>query len=225
MPGPSARKRVLLPYRDPNRVRPYEEAARAAGLEPVVRVADASLSLDGFAGLMLLGGSDVNPNRYGEQTAPETGQIDDVRDAAEMDLIGQALDRDLPLLAICRGLQILNVYHGGALIQHLGSQLHRPGFEDKAQPAHDIAVEPGSLLARISGANRWSVNSRHHQAARQPGAGLHVSARAGDGVIEALERPDKRFVLAVQWHPEDQLTKYPEQLKLFTTFAQAIDNL
>lgn len=219
----SASKRVLLPYRNPNKVRPYEEAARAAGLEPVAKLADSVLSLEGFGGLMLLGGSDVNPNRYGERPAPETTDIDDGRDAAEIGLIGQALARDLPLLAICRGLQVLNVYHGGSLIQHLGSELHRPGFEDKARTAHDIAIESGTLLARIAGRSRWSVNSRHHQAARAPGAGLRVSARAEDGVIEAVERPDKRFVLAVQWHPEDRFPKSAEQLKLFTAFAEAIE--
>lgn len=219
----SAPKRVLLPYRNPNKVRPYEEAARAAGLEAVAKPAEISLSLDGFGGLMLLGGSDVNPDRYDEKAASETVDIDDARDAAEIDLIGQALARDLPLLAICRGLQILNVYHGGALVQHLDSVLHRPGLEDKAKTAHDVAIEPDTLLARIAGASRWSVNSRHHQAARAPGAGLRVSARAEDGVIEALERPGKRFVLAVQWHPEDQFPKSPEQLKLFTAFADAIE--
>ncbi|MGH9581990.1 MAG: gamma-glutamyl-gamma-aminobutyrate hydrolase family protein, partial [Bryobacteraceae bacterium] len=191
-------------------------------LEPVAQVADGPLSLDGFDGLMLLGGSDVNPSRYGEKAAPETAGIDDGRDAAEMDLIDQALARALPVLAICRGLQILNVYHGGTLIQHLGSELHKPDFEDRANAAHEVAIQPDTLLARIAGTSRWEVNSRHHQAAGNAGAKLRISARAEDGTIEALERPDKPFVLAVQWHPEDQFMKDREQFKLFTSFAEAL---
>jgi putative glutamine amidotransferase len=218
----NSRKRVLLPYRRAEKLSPYQEAARVAALEPVAELANRPLSLDGFDGLMLLGGSDVNPSRYGEKPQPETNESDDERDTAELDLIDQALARDLPLLAICRGFQILNVYHGGTLIQHLGSELHQPGFEDKAKAAHEVIIEPCTLLARIAGTDRWNVNSRHHQAAGKPGAGLCISARAEDGTIEALERPDKRFVLAVQWHPEDQLMKDREQLKIFTQFAEAL---
>jgi putative glutamine amidotransferase len=218
----NSRKRVLLPYRRADKLRSYEEAARAAELEPVAELANRPLSLDGFDGLMLLGGSDVNPSRYGEKPQAETNEPDDERDTAEMELIDRALARDLPVLAICRGLQILNVYHGGTLIQHLGSELHQPEFEDKGKAAHEVTIEPDTLLARIAGVNRWKVNSRHHQAAGKAGAGLRISARAEDAAIEALERPDKRFVLAVQWHPEDQFMKDREQLKLFTRFAEAI---
>ena len=215
-------KRILLPYRVESKLRAYLEAARAAGLEPVAKPADSRLSLDGFDGLMLLGGSDVNPSRYGETPRPETDPPDDARDACELELIDQALARDLPIFAICRGIQILNVYHGGTLIQHLGSTLHDPDFDDKAQTAHAVTIEPGTLLAEAAGNRHWRVNSRHHQAVGKIGTGLHVAARAEDGVVEALERPDKRFVLAVQWHPEDQCIKDAEQLKLFMRFAEAL---
>jgi len=215
-------KRILLPYRVESKLRAYQEAARAAGLEPVAKPADGRLSLNGFAGLMLLGGSDVNPSRYGETPHPETDPPDDARDACELELIDQALARDLPIFAICRGLQILNVYHGGTLIQHLGSALHDPDFDDKAQTAHEVTIEPGTLLAEAAGNSRWRVNSRHHQAVGKIGTGLRVVARAEDGIIEALERPDKRFILAVQWHPEDQFVKDSEQLKLFMRFAEAL---
>lgn len=217
-----SRKRVLLPYRVAGKLRAYEEAARAAGLEPVSQMVNGTLSLDGFDGLVLLGGSDVNPRRYGEKPHPKTNQPDDERDAAEIELIDQALARDLPVLAICRGLQILNVYHGGTLIQHLGSEVHEQRPEDVGRPAHQVVIEPDTLLARVAETNRWQVNSRHHQAAGKAGAGLRVSARAEDGTIEALERPDRTFVLAVQWHPEDQFVKDREQLKLFTRFAEAL---
>jgi putative glutamine amidotransferase len=222
MPRDGSPKRVLLPYRYESKLPSYVNAARAAGLEPVPQLADHPLSLEGFQGLILLGGSDVNPARYGETPQPETEDIDDERDAVELELIDEALARDLPLLAICRGLQILNVSQGGTLIQHLGSELHQPGYADKGQTAHEITIEPDTLLAQVAGADRWRVNSRHHQAAGKVGAGLRVSARAEDGTVEALERPDKHFVLAVQWHPEDQYTKDAAQLRIFTHFREAL---
>jgi putative glutamine amidotransferase len=173
--------------------------------------------------LLLMGGTDVNPKCYGAVTAPETDSPDDERDRVELELLHTALERDIPILAICRGIQILNVYHGGTLIQHLGSTRHDPEKDDHSGPAHEIQFSPDSRLAQIAGATRWEVNSRHHQAVAQVGDGLHVSARdSEDGVIEGLERRDKRFVVAVQWHPEDQLARYPEQLRLFQSFAAAL---
>lgn len=216
--------RVLLPYRHPKKLRAYEEALRSAGLEPVsVLTSGAPLSFDNVSGLLLMGGTDVNPARYGQTPRPETDQSDDERDAAELELIHEALERDLPILAICRGLQILNVYHGGTLIQHLPSpELHDPETATPAEPAHEVIIDPRTLLADVAGASVWHVNSRHHQAVDKLGQHLRISARAPDAVVEALERPDKRFVLAVQWHPEDQISEHPEQLKLFESFAGAL---
>jgi gamma-glutamyl-gamma-aminobutyrate hydrolase PuuD len=221
----SDKRRVLIPYRHETKLRPYEAAARAGGLEPISILTSGRISLDGMAGLLLMGGTDVNPQRYGEAPHSETDQPDDSRDCVELDLIDQAIHRDLPILAICRGLQILNVYHGGSLIQHLfPSDRHDPEFADKSEAAHDITIEPETLLSQIAGVKQWSVNSRHHQAVNKIGASLRVSARdAVDGTVEGLERPDKHFVVAVQWHPEDQLQRYPEQRKLFQRFAQACD--
>jgi putative glutamine amidotransferase len=123
-------------------------------------------------------------------------------------------------------LQILNVYHGGTLIQHLASSdRHHPENDDRSAPVHEVIIEPDSLLAHIAGAAHWKVNSRHHQAADSVGPNLTISARdSDDGTIEGLERRDKRFVLAVQWHPEDQIHKHPEQLKLFQRFAEAVNS-
>lgn len=217
-------RRVLIPYRHPKKVRPYADAVCAGGLEPEPVLTTGRISIDGFAGLLLMGGTDVNPKLYGESANPETDQPDDERDAIELQLLDQAIEKDLPVLAICRGLQILNVHHGGTLIQHLGSQRHDPEIDDKAAPAHDVTIEPDTLLAQIAETSRWQVNSRHHQAADKLGAQLRVSARdPKDGTIEGLEQPDKRFVVAVQWHPEDQLPSDPEQLKLFRRFAQACE--
>jgi putative glutamine amidotransferase len=217
--------RVLLPYRHAKKLRAYEDALRAAGMEPVPGFVGESISLNGFAGLLLMGGTDVNPSRYGEEPQPETDEPDDQRDETELRLIDEAIAKDLPILAICRGLQILNVYHGGTLIQHLSpTEPHDPRLEDKSAPAHEVAIEPDSRLAQIAGATRWRVNSRHHQGAAKIGERLRVSARATeDGVVEGLERRDKRFVVAVQWHPEDQVPKDREQLKLFRAFAEALE--
>jgi gamma-glutamyl-gamma-aminobutyrate hydrolase PuuD len=217
--------RVLLPYRHPKKLKPYESALRAAGLEPVsILTSGGSMPLRDASGLLLMGGTDVNPSRYGQTARPETDQPDDERDAAELAFIHEAFQRDIPILAICRGLQILNVYHGGTLIQHLPSpERHDPDNAGPADPAHEVTIEPHSLLADIAGTSGWKVNSRHHQAVDKIGDMLRVSARAAeDSVVEALERPDKRFVLAVQWHPEDQISEYPEQLKLFQSFADAL---
>jgi putative glutamine amidotransferase len=215
-------RRVLIPYRHAKKVKAYDDAVCAAGVETAPVPTSGHLSLDGFAGLLLMGGTDVNPKRYGEAAQPETDQPDDERDQVELQLIDAAIEKDLPMLAICRGLQILNVYHGGTLIQHLsGVKRHDPGVS-RAIPVHAVTIEPGSLLADIAGAGCWRVNSSHHQAAAQIGGGLRVSARDNeDGTVEALERPDRRFVVAVQWHPEDQVGD-SEQLKLFRRFADAV---
>jgi putative glutamine amidotransferase len=180
--------------------------------------------LDDFGGLLLTGGPDVDPALYGAARHPETEEPDRERDDAEMELVREALDADVPLLAICRGLQLLNVFHGGDLMQHLDTtEHHRQPEGDRAAPVHNILIEPGSLLHAIAGAREWHVNSRHHQGVRNLGRGLRVSAiDPEDGLIEAVERPDKRFVLAVQWHPENQAMVDAEQLRIFQRFGEAL---
>jgi putative glutamine amidotransferase len=218
-------KRVLIPYRHPKKVRAYEEAVRAGGMEPVaICVSDAMPEAAGFAGLLLTGGTDVNPRRYGATAGAETDAPDDERDCVEIEQIHVALERNLPIFGICRGLQLLNVYYGGTLIQHIaGTAKHDPEKEDHSGAAHEVRFEPGSRLAEIARADRWQVNSRHHQAVEKAGDGLRISARdTEDGTVEGLERPDKRFVIAVQWHPEDQIIAHPEHLRLFQSFAAAL---
>jgi gamma-glutamyl-gamma-aminobutyrate hydrolase PuuD len=216
-------KQVLIPFRHPNKVKAYESAARAGGMDPLPVLVGDPMPFENAAGLLLMGGADVNPKRYGEEKLPETDPPDDERDQVELDLIHAALARDLPILAICRGLQILNVYHGGTLIQHLAAIKHDPEKDDHSGPAHKVQFSPGSRLARIAGTGAWQVNSRHHQAVARVGDDLDISARdTEDGVVEGLERHDKRFVVAVQWHPEDQIERYPEQLRLFQSFAAAL---
>jgi putative glutamine amidotransferase len=216
-------KQVLIPFRHANKVKAYEAAARAGGMDPIAAFVGDPISLDTARGLLLMGGTDVNPKRYGEAPQAETDAPDDERDQVELDLIHAALERDLPILAICRGLQILNVYHGGTLTQHLAAIKHDPEKDDHSGPAHDVQFLSGSRLARIAGAGGWPVNSRHHQAVAKVGNDLDISARdSEDGIVEGLERRDKRFVVAVQWHPEDQIVRYPDQLKLFQSFAAAL---
>jgi putative glutamine amidotransferase len=218
-------KRVLLPFREKSRIAPYEAAVRDAGMEPVSKEADQGLVLGDVFGLLLTGGTDVSPQLYGEEPAPETDEhLDLQRDETEMALIAEALYRDLPIFAICRGLQILNVQHGGTLIQHLDtSERHKRRTPDPSVPIHPVAIAPGTKLREIAGTESWQVNSRHHQAAGKVGGGLIVSALDPvDGVIEGLERPDKRFVVAVQWHPEDQAPVNDQQRRLFKAFCNAL---
>jgi putative glutamine amidotransferase len=206
----------------PGASQPYEEALRAAGIEPVLIGSGSSIPSH-FTGLLLMGGSDVSPALYGETRQSKTDTSDDARDALECKLIEQALDRDLPLLAICRGLQILNVQQGGTLIQHLDStDRHRVKTEDRGLPAHQVEIVPGTRLADIFGEPlTMGVNSRHHQAIDRLGEGLLISARFDD-VIEAVERPDKRFVVGVQWHPENMSPTDRRQAGLFQAFAAAV---
>ena len=176
-----------------------------------------------FDGLVLAGGSDVNPALYGEARHAETEESDDERDAMEKRLIEAALEADLPILAICRGMQMLNVALGGGLIQHLPTvDVHRQkGVAD----AHQIRIEAGSRLAAIVGSDKLSVNSRHHQAVapQRLGRGLSVVARRPeDQVIEAMEMPDRDFVVAVQWHPEDRVATHEADRALFAAFADAV---
>ena len=215
-------KTVVMPYRDANKLVAYAKAVRAAGLTPITVPACKAASLDGATGLVLLGGTDVNPRLYGEVPRPETEEPDDDRDAMELELIAEATNKGLPILAICRGLQILNVARGGTLIQHLPSvKGHDPDVTDKAAGVHHVTFEPETILASIAGAPQWHVNSRHHQAAGRIGTGLKVSARAEDGTIEGLEGTNGPFVVAVQWHPEDQVLQNCEQQRLFNRFAEA----
>lgn len=217
-------KEVLVIYREADRIGPYRDALLAAGLNPIMREAFGFLSVAGFGGLVLTGGSDVDPASYGESPQPETEPPDSERDAVEASLIKEALAQDLPILAICRGLQMLNVSQGGTLIQHLNPpDRHEQSDGNRELPVHRVTIQPGTLLANIAGTDTWQVNSRHHQAVRKVASNLRVSAfDPEDRTIEALEHPERRFVLAVQWHPEDQARVDRGQLKLFQSFAAAV---
>ncbi len=216
--------KVALTYNEPHKVAPYAEALRQAGIDAAPVSAEDRRKLAGWRGLLLTGGTDLNPALYGAGALPTDEEPDDARDLMEADLLREALEKDLPVLAICRGMQLFNVAHGGTLIQDLpDARAHVVRGPDAALPAHEVIVEPGTRLADILGAGAHAVNSRHHQAVGRVGDKLRVSARsAGDGVIEGVEREDRRFAVAVQWHPEDQARVNAEQRKLFQAFAKAL---
>jgi putative glutamine amidotransferase len=197
----------------PDKSAPYLAACRAVGLEPV----ENPDTLDAIEGIVLSGGSDVNPLRYEQPPHPETDAPDDPRDERETAAVLAAVQNQLPLLAICRGLQLMNVALGGTLQQHISGHDHK-GLPD----AHSTRVEPSSRLANIVCAADYSVNSRHHQAVDRMGQGLVVTARSGDGIIEAVEIPACPFALGVQWHPEDRVESHQGDRRLFEAFARAV---
>jgi len=204
------------------KIAPYERALREVGIEPVRNPA----SLDSLDGLLLSGGADINPALYG-QTIAGSDEVDDARDELEIRLLREALTADLPVLAICRGLQLFNVAYGGTLVQHLGStQVHRQKAQNaepgKHPAAHRVWVGPDTRLAEIIGPGGHDVNSRHHQAIEIKAEGVIVSAISEDGVIEAIEKPGAAFAVAVQWHPEDRVLVSAADRKLFEAFAAAL---
>ena len=189
----------------------YEKAVAHAGGEAWVidATTPAAEVVRKAAGLLLAGGGDVDPSLYGEAAHPTFGAAEPGRDQYEMDLVQRASKADLPMLAICRGIQVLNVARGGSLVQDIPSQVgttieHRlavPAHE-AVELAHEIWMEEDSLVAQLVDVSQ-RVNSRHHQAVKNLGAGLVTTATAPDGVIEAVEDPSRRFCVGVQWHPEN----------------------
>jgi putative glutamine amidotransferase len=163
--------------------------------------------LDLVDGLILAGGSDIDPSRYGAEPHAETRATVPERDSFEIEVARRAWERDVPVLGICRGMQLLNVSRGGTLIQHLpdeyGHEDHRrvPGSFDGSD--HDVRLAPGSLAARAAGEEVHVTKSHHHQGIETVGEGLEVTGHATlDDLPEAIEAPDRRFMLGVQWHPE-----------------------
>jgi len=192
----------------------YDESVRRAGGEP--RVLDLAAGsgddpMTGVEGLLLTGGGDLDPALYGEPRHATFDAAEPGRDAFEIDLVRRALDANVPVFAICRGIQVLNVARGGTLVQDIPDQMPGSGVHSVREPsfaiAHDVWIASGTLLEQLMRERLESdtcpVNSRHHQAIKAVGTGLVVSATAPDGVIEAVEDPTRRFCLGVQWHPEN----------------------
>jgi putative glutamine amidotransferase len=197
---------VLLP-------RNYVSAVQGAGGIAVVLAPDPELADDPsealqlLDGLLLAGGADIDPSSYGAVSHPETDAGPLERDAFEIGMASAAIELDLPVLGICRGMQLINVACGGTLLQHLpesqGHEEHRRVLGSFDGADHDVQTVDGSLVSRVTGEHTHVTLSHHHQGVDRVGEGLVISARAGvDGLPEAIEMPDRTFVLGVQWHPE-----------------------
>jgi putative glutamine amidotransferase len=216
MPGPGAdvtdqiRPVIAIAWPKPDYLAAIDRAeADARLLEPERN--ELPFALDDCDGVLLTGGADVDPSRY-HADRHRTVEINASRDEYEFALTRHALERDLPVLAICRGVQLLNVVAGGTLIQDLPSERPGPLVHAIARPAdhiaHEVTIQPdtclGALLAgAVDARGRVSVNSRHHQAVGNLAPGFLVAATAPDGVVEAIEKPDATFCVGVQWHPEN----------------------
>ena len=210
----------------------YTRAIQRAGgtpviLPPIMQDTDWTGLLQRLDGLLLSGGEDIAPAAYGQVQESWTGQIDEERDHAELGLVRRWLALDKPLLAICRGHQVLNVALGGTLLQDIMTErataldhAYVPG-RPMQNPVHTVEILSESRLARILGGIQFDVNSAHHQAVARPGRGLNVVAHAPDAIVEAMELQDHPFCISVQWHPEAMLRLSASMLPLFTAFVEA----
>ena len=200
------------------------------GIPVLLPLLDNETALEAYGrldGLLLAGGGDVQTGHFGEERRARLSSVDAPRDRVELLLAGKAAEDGLPVLAICRGLQLLNVAWGGTLYQDILAQIPhalRHNFHpDHARNylGHQVSIATGTLLAELVGAGGMGVNSFHHQAAKDVAPGLLVSATSPDGVIEALEASGTSFVLGVQWHPEELMEGAPRMKRLFEAFIGA----
>jgi len=211
-------------------VRAIEQAGGIPVILPVTTEPDAiARFLSVVDGILLSGGVDVSPSVYKASPHPKLGSVDADRDATEIPLIQEALVHDVPIFAICRGIQTLNVAMGGTLFQHLPDEHpspieHQQGNRGMARHefVHDIEIESGSRLHKIIGAESMNVNSFHHQAVQTLAEGLTITARASDGIIEAAESQQHRYVVAVQFHPEETAPRDEKSRRLFQAFVDAL---
>jgi putative glutamine amidotransferase len=213
----------------------YINALESFGLAPVLITPGHTGSsidalVDACCGLVLSGGEDVDPSRYGEEPSPALGQVEPLRDEMEFRAVECATARGMPVFGICRGLQVLNVHFGGTLYQDIATD--RPGEQlthQQTQPwferTHSATVLQDSLLSSIVGEERLLINSFHHQAVKHLAPGMRVVARADDGMVEAIERPEYPWLLGVQWHPERNEAAAPDtdpDRRLFIGFRDAV---
>lgn len=207
----------------------YAEAiAQAGGLPLLVSNLEPDMA-DAFAqsadGVLFTGGIDVDPGFYGAEPHPELGIVDPARDHFELALYRAAKARNLPVLGICRGIQLINVAQGGTLYQHvpdLENAIQHEQTDIGGAPSHGVRLEQGSQLAQAFGSNLIRTNSYHHQAVAGLGEDLRVSARSSDGVVEGIESTSEHYVLGVQWHPEMSFQQYSEHFSPFKTFVDRV---
>ncbi len=205
----------------------YTQSLSRAGVETRwIELGDISQAIEETLecdGLLLPGGPDIAPAMYGEEPEALCGEPNLLRDAVEPAILEEFLKSGKPILAICRGCQLLNVYLGGTLFQDISDTqtFHHSDFKFRARTTHPISIEKDSKLSRILGAETADVNSMHHQAARRIGKGLAVTARSADGFVECLELSGHPFCIGIQWHPEHMSKRYPDQQRIFDAFVSA----
>ena len=220
-PGANEQRHYALPCE-------YVRSLKAAGADVVVLAdGDAAQLLSRLDGLVLAGGGDIDPVLYDADAHATNYMVDPARDRFESDLLRCALTLAMPVLAICRGMQMLNVVRGGDLVPHVPERWGERVL-NRAPPrvpvAHDVNVDPDSRLAHLVGGGRFSVISWHHQAIDRLGNGLRVVARSDDGVPEAVESDGPEWVFGVQWHPELDAHTSPRQAGLFSEVVNAAAN-
>lgn len=209
----------------------YIRAVQAAGgiplLVPVAVQSDQFEDLLAHMdGVLLTGGADIDPARYGARMHPEVTELEPDRDEMELNLVHRLVEKQMPFLAICRGIEVLNVALGGTLYTHISDQLpgalFHPCYSDLPRNllSHTVEVAPESRLASLVGSGEVWVNSLHHQGIRDLAAGLQISAQANDGLVEGVEIPGHPFALGVQWHPEE-LVEQGSMLNLFKALVAA----
>ena len=211
--------------------RAYVHAVESAGGLPILipMVNDLNILtalLTRLDGLLLPGGIDLHPNRYGEEVHPLTEEADLKLDEFEITLASWAFQEDIPVLGVCRGMQLINIALGGSLYQDIDEQYpdsigHTHRNLPRTHLAHRISVDPGSRMEKILGTQAVWVNSLHHQAIKEPGKGVRITGRASDGIPELLEVTGYRFVMAAQCHPEEIYSIEPAFARLFSAFVQA----
>jgi putative glutamine amidotransferase len=203
----------------PGRGQQSDDYPAVWGLDP-----EDTSALEGAAALVLPGGGDIDPEWYGRPAHPKTTNVNHRRDRFELNLIADALDIDIPILAICHGMQLLNVHYGGTLHQHLGDNpdhlQHDNGYPVPG-PIHQMKVDANSSLAGMLGGTRLPINSHHHQGLDDLAGPLHGCAWAEDGVLEGVVSTDHSFVVGVQWHPEVMVETFGSQLALFHALVEA----
>ncbi|MGH2753075.1 MAG: gamma-glutamyl-gamma-aminobutyrate hydrolase family protein [Actinomycetota bacterium] len=213
------RPRVFTPFTENEDQIVPDSLEIVAGIDP-----EDTSPLDGAVGLLLPGGGDVDPSHYGRPRHPRTKRVSRLRDRVESTLLREALRRDMPVLAICRGFQLLNVLLGGTLDQHLADNpelIDHDRDMPRAEPVHHIRIKGDSRLAKIFGETEVPVNSHHHQGLEKVSSELEMIAWAGDGTLEAVAGRDYSWVLGVQWHPEVMAPVDHRQMKIFDDFVEA----
>lgn len=208
----------------------YSQLLLAAGATPIILspdgdVEDVERVLGVLDGVLFTGGADIDPALYGHKPTKHLGETNPLRDVYEPFLYRMAYENDMPVLGICRGIQLINVMHGGTLYQDIAAELPGSYAHDMRPPydvaGHGIAIADNNPLRDILGRAHCSVNSMHHQAIRDLGEGLQVTARSTDGIIEGVWDPSRTWMLAVQWHPEFAFENDEKELVLARAFVDA----